>query len=68
MSNDTLRILWMILKSNDGYTLEESDMEDYPSDHRAMIIWTPDPLTKSVKLEAGEDLTADAVSTQKDPS
>lgn len=31
------RTLWFILKSNNGYTLERSDMEDYPGDDRAIL-------------------------------
>lgn len=46
------RLLWMILKSNGGYTLEHFDMEDYPGDEAALIDRTYDPASKAVTLMA----------------
>lgn len=46
------RLLWFILKSNGGYTLEYSDMEDYPGDDKALIERSDDPTTKAVTLTA----------------
>lgn len=46
------RLLWFILQSNGGYTLEYSDMEDYPGDDKALIERSDDPATKAVTLTA----------------
>jgi hypothetical protein len=50
------RLLWMILKANDGFTLEKGDMEDYPGDNRAVITSFHDPETGAVQLLAVRSL------------
>lgn len=46
------RMLWMVLKSNGGYTLECQDAQDYPGDDNAVIKTREDTVTQSIHLSA----------------
>lgn len=52
---DAERLLWMIVRSNDGYILERQDMEQFPA---GRAIWRShtDPLTGALHLFADEQL------------
>lgn len=44
--------IWLIVSTNGGYTLERSEMEDYPGDDVAQMEWSEDPVTKDVTFRA----------------
>lgn len=46
------RVLWMILNSNGGYTLEKDDLEDYPGDDVASIEHVKDQITGAITYRA----------------
>lgn len=48
------QLLWMVLKANNGFHLEKSDMEDFPGDDRAAF-------TFRVDLDGSMHLTANAL-------
>ncbi len=48
------QLLWMILKANDGFQLERSDVEDFPGDDRASF-------TFKVEVDGSMRLTANTI-------
>jgi hypothetical protein len=49
---DTQRLLWLVVKTNDGYELEIEELQDYPGDDRAILTQFQDPVTNSITLRA----------------
>lgn len=49
---DLARVLWLVLKGSDGYTVEDSELQSYPGDDRAVIEHVRDQATKSVTFTA----------------
>jgi hypothetical protein len=51
---DLRRLLWMVVKANDGFELEYHDVQDYPGDDRARLAQSVDPATRSLTLRASD--------------
>ena len=46
------RMLWLIVYTNGGYTLEYQEFQDYPGDERAVLIQEPTPQKGDVHFRA----------------
>ena len=49
---NTRRLLWLIVKANDGFELEIEELQEYPGDVRAILTQFQDLATNSVMLRA----------------
>lgn len=59
---NTRRLLWMVVKANDGFDLEYEELQEYPGDDAIRLTQYDDPITRGVTLRATV-----AVSTPLEP-
>lgn len=49
---DTRRLLWLIIKANDGFDLDYEELQNFPGDDRARITQSIDSATNTLTLRA----------------
>lgn len=53
--NDAHRLIWLMVWSNGGYTIERHDLESFPGDRRAIVEQRTDAATGDMILSARFD-------------